>query len=222
MDVEHNPLFRQHRWSLPVGWLTFDASGNLYGTTRTGGTSNTGTVFELAPQADGSWTETVLHNFQHSGGTLPNAGVIFDAAGNLYGTTPSNGDTCGCKYGTVFQLTRGTHGTWTATTLHTFVGTDGDAPMGVTLDAAGKLYGVTFVGGSSNDGVVFRLSPSSGGKWVETGLHVFGGKDGAGPVGALIVDTSGNLYGASGYGGPTNNDGTVFVLRSTPAIDGNY
>jgi uncharacterized repeat protein (TIGR03803 family) len=84
--------------------------------------------------------------------------------------------------------------------------------LGLVLDTAGNLYGVTFVGGSSNDGTVFELSPGSGGTWTETQLHVFGGADGAGPVGSLIFDSTGNLYGASAYGGADNNKGTVFEV----------
>jgi len=198
--------------SAPYGSLVFDTAGNLYGTTSTGGPANAGTVFELSPATDGGWTETVLYSFLSSGGTDPSVGVILDSTGNLYGTTVSSGGTCGCDYGTVFELVRGTGGTWTKTTLHTFTSNDGHSPLGLVLDTAGNLYGVTFVGGSSNDGTVFELSPGSGGAWTETQLHVFGGADGAGPVGSLIFDSTGNLYGASAYGGADNNKGTVFEV----------
>lgn len=198
--------------SAPSGPLVVDTAGNLYGTTTTGGTSNTGTVFELSPTGSGSWIETVLYSFLSSGGTDPANGVILGSTGNLYGTTVSSGGTCGCEYGTVFELTRGDSGTWTKTTLHSFTSGDGHSPEGLVFDAAGNLYGVTFVGGSSNDGTVFELSPSSGGVWTETQLHVFSGADGAGPVGSLIFDSSGNLYGTSGYGGSGNNKGTVFEV----------
>jgi len=198
--------------SAPYGSLVFDTAGNLYGTTSTGGPANAGTVFELSPATDGGWTETVLYSFLSSGGTDPSVGVILDSAGNLYGTTVSSGGTCGCDYGTVFELVRGTGGAWTKTTLHTFTSNDGHSPLGLVFDTAGNLYGVTFVGGSSNDGTVFELSPGSGGTWTETQLHVFGGADGAGPVGSLIFDSTGNLYGASAYGGADNNKGTVFEV----------
>lgn len=196
----------------PSGSLGFDTAGNLYGTTTMGGTSNTGTVFELSPTGSGGWIETVLYSFLTNGGTNPANGVILDSTGNLYGTTASSGGTCGCDYGTVFELTAGTGGTWTKTTLHTFTSSDGHNPEGLVFDTVENLFGVTFVGGSSNDGTVFELSPSSGGMWTETQLHVFSGADGAGPVGSLIFDSSGNLYGASGYGGSGNNKGTVFKV----------
>ena len=198
--------------SAPAGSLVFDTAGNLYGTTGTGGPANTGTVFELSPATGGGWIETVLYSFLSSGGTDPQQGVILDSAGNVYGTTVSSGDSCGCKYGTVFELMPGAGGTWTKTTLHTFTQSDGHSPMGLVLDKVGNLYGVTFVGGTVNDGTVFELSPGSGGTWSETQLYVFGGPDGAGPVGSLIFDSSGNLYGASGYGGSGNNKGTVFEV----------
>jgi uncharacterized repeat protein (TIGR03803 family) len=195
----------------PFGPLVFDATGNLFGTTTRGGTHNAGTVFELSPATGGNWTATTLYSFSNSSGNAPDAGVIFDSIGNLYGTTSSDGDICGCKFGTVFELVAGAGGTWTEKTLHTFT-TDGSGPGGVIFDSAGNLYGVTFVGASSGDGTVFELSPGSGGTWTATQLHVFGGTDGAGPVGSLVFDSSGNLYGASGYGGANNNKGTVFEV----------
>ncbi len=198
----------------PSGTLLLDSAGNLFGTTTTGGASNTGTVFELSPSG-ATWSETVLYSFLSTGGTQPTQGVVMDASGNVYGTTSSSADGCGC--GTVFELTPASGGGWTKTTLHTFNSTDGRAPLGLVLDKAGNLYGLTFVGGSANDGVVFELSPGSGGTWTETQLHNFGGADGAGPVGALIFDANGNLYGASAYGGAGNNKGTVFEV--TPAAD---
>src|ERR1017187_3297435 len=127
----------------PYAGLIFDAAGNLYGTTSDGGTSNSGTLFELTPAAGGTWTEKVLHSFSGGAdGTHPYAGLIFDAAGNLYGTTDLGG---AYGYGTVFELTPGAGGTWTEKVLHNFNnGTDGQISYGgLIFDAAGNLYGPT-------------------------------------------------------------------------------
>jgi len=217
MSILHD--FNLTDGSAPDGRLVFDPAGNLYGTTGAGGDSSTGTVFRLSPTTGGRWNHTLLYSFLRSGGTDPQNGVILDSAGNLYGITVSSGDLCGCKYGTVYQLTPGAGDIWTKTTLHTFSSSDGHSPLGLVLDAQGNLYGVTFVGGSANDGTVFELSPSSGGTWKETQIHVFSGADGAGPVGSLIFDSRGNLYGASAYGGSGNNKGTVFEL--SPSTNAN-
>jgi uncharacterized repeat protein (TIGR03803 family) len=152
----------------PYGALIFDAAGNLYGTTSYGGTYDYGTVFELTPAAGGGWTETVLHNFNDNGtdGYWPYAGLIFDAVGNLYGTTYgggvytscTNGSFLGC--GTVFELTPTAGGGWTEKVLHSFGnGTDGEDPQaGLIFDAAGNLYGTTYLGGTYYQwGTVFEL-----------------------------------------------------------------
>ena len=153
------------------GTLIMDAAGNLYGTTWMGGDYNCppgppegcGTVFELTPQADGGWTEKVLHSFGNgTDGAFPHAGLIMDAAGNLYGTTSWGGGSWQ-RYGTVFELTRFSHaagGGWTEKVLHRFNndGMDGWQPscwIGLIFDAAGNLYGTTHDGGIYNlrDGV---------------------------------------------------------------------
>jgi uncharacterized repeat protein (TIGR03803 family) len=109
--------------SQPSGGLIFDQAGNLYGTTGYGGGAlNSGTVFKLAPNADGSWTESVLHSFKGSDGAVPAAGLIFDAAGSLYGTTAYGGSS---GHGTVFKLTPSADGSWTESVLHSFNGNDG-------------------------------------------------------------------------------------------------
>src|ERR1019366_8743737 len=138
----------------PYGGLIFDAAGNLYGTTTSGGTSNTGTGFELTPAAGGTWTEKVLHNFNNGGtdGTRPYARLTFDAAGNLYGTTYGGG--AYNSYGTVFELTPAAGGTWTETVLWSFGNsTDGSYPWaGLIFDGAGNLYGTTSGGGTYGHG----------------------------------------------------------------------
>ena len=139
--------------------LVFDVSGNLYGTTFTGGTYNEGTVFQLSPDEDGAWHERVLHDFNNDGvdRTGPISGLTFDAAGNLYCTTSGGGTGC---FGTVFELESGT---WTETILHSFVdnGRDGAGPWaGVVFDSAGNLYGTTVAGGGgSGCGTLFEIIP---------------------------------------------------------------
>jgi len=205
----------------PRAGLIFDAAGNLYGTTGFGGAYGGGVVFELTPNSDGSWAETVLYSF--TGGTdgmWPFAGVIFDAAGNLYGTTYFGGSgTAYSGYGTVFELTPKAGGGWTEKVLHSFNLKDGSFSVaGLIFDEAGNLYGTTGVGGDLSCssgfgcGVVFKLAPNSNGGWDETVLHQFkGGKDGLAPQAGLIFDQAGNLYGTT-VGGGAYGGGTVFKL----------
>jgi uncharacterized repeat protein (TIGR03803 family) len=211
-----------HDGSLPGANLVFDAAGNLYGTTEDGGAYGVGTVFQLSPNTNGRWTEKVLHSFGNgTDESQPAGSLIFDPAGNLYGTT-TNGGTYGS--GTVFQLSRGTNGKWTEKVLHTFgKGKDGKKPVaGLIFDAAGNLYGTTADGGAygSNDcgfdtgcGTAFQLSPGANGTWTERALHSFGnGTDGAQPGARLIFDAAGNLYGTTELGG-VYGGGTAFRLK---------
>lgn len=202
--------------AVPFAGLVFDANGNLYGTTYQGGIHNHGTVFQLAPRQGGGWTETVLHSFNNNGsdGALPEAGLVFDPAGNLYGTTSAGGIH---DYGTVFELAPAQGGGWTETILHSFNmnGSDGAFPeAGLVIDNAGNLYGTTEEGGIHlSYGTVFELTPRDGGGWTETILHSFNmnGSDGAYPVAELIVDSTGNLYGTTSFGG-IHNYGAAFEL----------
>jgi uncharacterized repeat protein (TIGR03803 family) len=139
---------------------SLDSSGNLYGTTWGGGLDGVGTVFELSPIVGGGWTETLLHNFLNNGidGAYPEAGLIFDAKGNLYGTTSRGAD----GYGTVFELAPTAGGGWIEKVLHSFKHNrqDGNYPYaGAILDAAGHLYGMTGKGGADNLGTVFEIKP---------------------------------------------------------------
>lgn len=166
----------------PQGRLIFDKSGNLYGTTSPhgslGGTCTGGgcrTVFKLS-LINGHWVENIIYTFCSvapcADGESPQAGGIFDSAGNLYGTTKFGGDpTCGC--GTVFELTPSA-GSWTFHVLHTFTGQpDGQFPVGgVTLDSKGRVHGTTVYGGANSEGTVFPLINAAG-AWTETILHSF-------------------------------------------------
>src|SRR5579872_4937200 len=118
----------------PLGPLVFDAAGNLYGTTASGGTNGLGTVFELTPNGDGTWTEAVLYSFgsQSNDGADPRGALIFDSAGDLYGTALDGaGAHCVGDCGRVFELTPNGNGTWTEKTLYIFAGTpDGSYPTG--------------------------------------------------------------------------------------------
>ncbi|HEY5047125.1 MAG TPA: choice-of-anchor tandem repeat GloVer-containing protein [Rhizomicrobium sp.] len=210
--------------STPWDNLIFDGAGNLYGTTIAGGAYNVGTAFELTPQQDGSWTETILHSFQenYADANQPVAGLIFDGAGNLYGTTIAGG---AHSYGTVFMLTPDGHGKWTETILHSFTGSrDGSELYGsLIIDAAGNLYGMSAgLGIRGNQGNVFKLAPptdKSKDKWVLTVLHTFKGSDGWSPRAGLVIDSAGNLYGTTTLGGKEGG-GNVFEL--IPAQDGSW
>jgi uncharacterized repeat protein (TIGR03803 family) len=203
--------------SFPVSGLIFDAAGNLYGTTQYGGISDFGTVFKLAPNPDGSWTESVLHAFSGGDGQYPYAGLIFDAAGNLYGTTAAGG---AYGLGTAFMLIPNPDGSWTEQVIFSFGRRTQTPYAGLVFDGAGNLYGTTTSNsGDSRTGTVFRLSPNPDGTWAKHTLHTFKGTDGAYPYAGLIFDNAGNLYGTTTYGG-VFDEGTVFKLAPQP--DGHW
>lgn len=196
----------------PYSPVIFDHAGNLYGTTSAGGLGLNGTVFELSLNSDGSWKQTTLYDF----GSVPNdgndpvSGLVFDSAGNLYGTTKVGG-TWG--FGTVFQLVPGSASKWTENQLYSFQsGRDGAYPFtGVVLDAAGHIYGTTAEGGDGF-GTVFELAQQSNGTWKERLLHTFtNGRDGSGP-GTLVIDGSGNLFDIATQGGGEQNCGLIFEI----------
>lgn len=222
----------------PIGSLVFDTAGNLYGTTVAGGYNSSydgGTVFELMPGANGTWSEKILHNFTGGAdGAMPSASLIFDSAGNLYGTTEFGGD-ANCQgpaknptCGTVFELVPDGNGGWSENVLHAFAYVDGAYPVSsLVFDTAGNLYGTTPVGpGFACDeggcGTVFRLTPNSDGTWTQSMIYNFeGGPDGDDPVAGLVFAASGNLYGTTergGFAGCYDNCGTVFEL--TPRSKG--
>jgi uncharacterized repeat protein (TIGR03803 family) len=190
----------------PQSFLIEDTAGNLYGTTNSGGASGAGTVFKIS-----GTKETVLYSFgaQSNDGSTPEAGLVMDASGNLYGTTTQGGLHSG---GTVFKLVPAESGSWTENILYNFGnGTDGATPVaGVTFDASGNLYGTTSAGGAHGYGRVFELSAAN--SWAETVIHDFANQDdGATPYAGLVAGPSGVFYGAATDGG-SNGGGTVFEL----------
>jgi uncharacterized repeat protein (TIGR03803 family) len=205
----------------PSGPLVWDKAGNLYGETVAGGgtaSHNSGTIFELSKTSNG-WNEKILFVFNSDGtgasGLQPNGGLIFDSAGNLYGTTYAGG--IGYGFGTVFELTPMSGGTWHETVLHSFLSNgnnEANPAAGLTLDSAGNLYGTTYFGGSAQAGNAFVLKPSANGAWTYLVMHTFQGypTDGQGPNSSLFLDSKGNLYGTTANGGP-GGGGTVFEIR---------
>jgi len=215
--VLHNFIYNQKDGIGPNGPLIFDQAGNLYGTTDGGGTSNWGTVFELTPNQDGTWSEKVLYSFlAGSDGGYPLAGLVFDAAGNLYGTTLIGGS----GVGVVFKLTPKASGRWREDVIYTFICcSNGIGPAsGLVFDAAGDLYGTTNGGGVYNCGIVFELTPNQDGTWSESVIHSFTGQDGSNPRSYLILDKAGNIYGTTPGGG--FGQGVAFIL--TPKQDGTW
>jgi uncharacterized repeat protein (TIGR03803 family) len=196
-----------------------DSTGHLVGTTSfrgNEGQSPWGTVFSLAPNGQGQWTETTLHSFSggQDGGS-PLAGVIADASGGFYGTTSWQGSGAG---GTVWQFT--SSGLLNILASLTGSGYEPGPEAALTMDAAGNLYGTTAAEGAFNQGSVFKLTPSNGG-WTLTTLHSFtGGADGGTPTGQLILDANGNIYGTTVLGGSggqcSPNAGCGVVFEITP------
>lgn len=193
--------------ALPVGGVSFDASGNLYGTTSAGGAYGFGTVFQLTSGA--AWTETTIHDFQNGDdGAVPYAGLIADKAGNFYGAATEGGNNGG---GTIFKLTP-SNGSWNFTTISSVPGWGISGSFrNVTLDTAtGKLYGTTHCDGDYNSGTVYELTPSGGG-WDYSLLYTFtGGGDGLYSFSNLVLN-QGKLYGTTKYGG-TKSKGVVFEV----------
>lgn len=200
--------------------LIVDDAGNLYGVTEFGGNASGGTVFELSPQAGGGWTETVLYAFAGgaSDGANPFGGVVFDAAGNLYGSASDGGSSlCGDGCGGIFQLSPQAGGGWQERMIYFFQKSDDGAEPDslLIIDPAGNLYGMTQFNGSGNCGTVFKLSPGTGGAWSEQTLHQFtGDPDGCEPFLNMVRDGAGNLYGITEAGGAMD-DGAIFQI--TPA-----
>jgi len=193
--------------------LVFDKSGNLYGTTSFGGPANSGTAFQLTPNANG-WTAHAIANFKTGYGG-PTSGLVVDNAGNLYGVIGIGGL---FNFGFVFELTPNSDGSWTEITLYSFRGpAAGDgyaASSGLLLDKQGDLYGTTQYGGNTfcdfgGCGTIFRLSPIPTGGWSEVHYPATTFSGGYYYVGGLTIDPQGNLYGMAAQGG-TSGTGTVY------------
>ncbi|HEV2424915.1 MAG TPA: choice-of-anchor tandem repeat GloVer-containing protein [Terriglobia bacterium] len=217
--------FNEDYGEYPDSDLVLDAAGNIYATTVGGGDFGSGAVVRLSPSAQG-WKETVLYSFHGStDGSEPYGGVTLDAQGNVYGTTVAGGSFAGASCidtgcGVAFKLTR-LNGVWIETVIHSFAGgADGYGPgAGLAIDRQGDLYGATPTGGADGAGVIYELTPGTGGKWREAILHTFsGGLDGiGGSAGRLLLDRTGNLWGVATAGGQYGS-GTAFEL--SPAAGG--
>ncbi len=201
---------------LDYGGLTFGPDGSIYGTTNEGGINNgtdsLGTVFKLTPPVTACvttlcpWNSTVLYKFGTNSpdGTFPNGNVVFDAAGNMYGTTPYGGH----GNGGAFMVTHA-NGVWTESLIYAF-NNGGEAQAGLIVDSAGNLYGTLPYGGLGY-GLVFQLTPGQSG-WTQNVVYRFtDGADGKNPFAGLVMDPAGNLYGATHLGG-ANNGGVIYEL----------
>jgi uncharacterized repeat protein (TIGR03803 family) len=206
--------------AFPVGGLTMDAQGNLYGVTSFGGTYNAGAVFEMVHAKNGKYVEKVLHNFDSADGLEPLAGLTLGANGTLYGAVSLGGSLQSCRAcGVVFELKKDSGGNWNETVLYQLDGTHGAVAIGpVVFDSLGNAYIATQVGGPSiyDIGCVLELTPSASGPWTPTVLHDFlhpnyMGTDGKAPYGGVIID-HGQLYGTTSSGG-ANDAGTVFEVQ---------
>ena len=195
--------------TLPIfGSPIFDRAGNLYGTTKGGGSAGRGTVYELTPSS-GGWTETVLWNFTGGDdGGQPVNSLIFDGAGNLYGTATEGGAN---GFGAVFELSPSGSG-WSETTLFSFTCPGTGSPVGgLAWDVQGNLYGTTQDGGQFNDGTVFQLTPSAG-SWSYTPLLSF--RCCGGPTSTPILDSAGNVY-VSAVAAGGSGEGTIVKLAQS-------
>jgi hypothetical protein len=215
--------------------LISDKAGNLYGIASEGANGN-GAIFQLAPQTGGGWTEKIIYSFcsqaNCADGATPRGTLVFDAAGNLYGSAVQGGayGIGSGGYGTVFELSPASGGNWTETVLHSFgSGTDGALPYaGLIFDAAGNLYGTTsdnlyngpYGYGLYSSGTVYELSPQVGGAWAEKILHRWYDEGQALYVG-LVLDAAGNLYSSTTSGSSRGGRrGVPVVARSEWVLAG--
>ncbi len=204
----------------PGAGLIFDKSGALFGTTTKSNGLPAGVAFKLVPNGDGTYAYSVIYAFTGGAdGGSPNCNLLFDASGNLYGTTGIGG---AFKSGVIFKLTppQGGTGLWAESVLYSLNGpTDGSRPLsGVVQDSAGVLYGTATEGGAHNYGTAFKLTPPvpPATAWTFQLLVAFNGTDGRYPIGGLLINPTGTLYGTTWLGG--TNYGVVYQL--TPNAKG--
>ena len=205
----------------PNSGVALDGGGNIYGTTSVGGGVGLGTVFKLSPQGvasdapeRGTYKEKILHSFEgKADGCQITSGVVLDSAENLYGAAESCGE---YGHGTVYELKR-SGSKYEFKAIFAFNGTNGSAPFDetgyVAVDSAGNVYGTTAFGGVYNDGTVFKLAAGS---FLYTDLHDFNdnGTDGYWPLGGVSLDSQGNLYGTTIFGGSNLSYGTVWQIAN--------
>jgi len=210
----------------PHGGVALGSDGSLYGTAVAGGNAGIcagdgcGVVYKLTPAGD-LWFQTTIYNFKGGNdGWGPGSRVVFDAAGNLFSTTPNGGRH---SAGTIYMLSPTPNGTWRKKTIHSFTGGKDGATGSLgdlLLDAAGNIYGIAEQGGANGAGTVYKLSPTPTGRWTFTTLYAFKGMPDAGfPFGGLNFDAAGNLYGTTYFGG-TAGMGAVYQL--TPGPNGTW
>ena len=201
----------------PLSGLVADSAGNLFGTTLFGGAHGYGAVYEIARTTSGyGSTPIVLVSFDGVMASEPKANLILDGSGNLFGTTSAGGAS---GDGTVFEVVRTAGGyATTPTMLVNFNGTNGATPRAALVaDSDGNLFGTTAAGGAHNDGTVFEITRANGVyATTPTVLFSFDGTNGSTPLGSLLIDSSGNLFGTASAGG-ANNHGTIFELAKTGA-----
>lgn len=186
--------------SEPLAALALDASGNLYGNTF-GGNPASGCVYQLTPSGS-NYIENTIFCFARSGTGFPDAGMVFDHAGNLYGT--------GTIPGALFELSP-SGDSWTFQIPAPFPAGTSPNYGPVVFDGAGNLYGTTVNGGANGAGSIYKLTSSQSG-WTMTTLYSFtGGSDGGTPVGGVVLDSSGSIYGTASVGG-SGGQGVVFEL----------
>jgi hypothetical protein len=199
----------------PSNGVISDNAGNFYGTAG-GGEGNCSNVYELSPASHGNYTETVLYTFLNCNrtGLYPVGALSIDKSGNLYGAEYGYATADGS--GLIYELTKENNGTFTYSVLHNFGAAEGGPFGDFAWDSAGNIYGATSHDSTTFSGEVFELSPQSNGTWKDTVLYQFPSPDGIGsPVGSVVLDGKGNLYGATffGKGGyDSNTRGGVYEL----------
>jgi uncharacterized repeat protein (TIGR03803 family) len=207
----------------PIGNPVVDAAGNIYGSTESGGTYGLGTVYRMQPNGSLSYSETVLYSFDSSDGENPYGSLIVDRRDNLYGTTYVGGS---AGEGTVFELTPSKKGGYTESVLHSFQGAPYDGSRvtaGPCGGPANAIYGTTEEGGTNDLGTVYKLTPT-GSTYKETIIWNFGSVAGDGqyPIGGIVVNKKGVIYGTTLEGGAGGSSGLGTIFTLTPSGTGKY